>query len=128
MQESMTRGDWWDTAAPYGMNGYGYESGERVDMTGVRVAREITFAMMPGDPNCVARGVAELTDGRVYSFTVRKPGHAPTYDGRERPRLASLSGQSFGDLSNGLLNWEENGGRITETDAMRYRQEIHDLT
>ena len=56
MRESMTRGEWWDDSAPYGANGYEYHKGERI--TGYTVAREITFDMMPGDPNCAARGVA----------------------------------------------------------------------
>lgn len=124
--ESMTRGEWWDDAAPYGANGYSFGRGERVDMTGVRVAREVTFPMMPGDPNCVARGVAELTDGRVYQFTILKPGHSRECGGRRRVRFASLSRQSFGDLANGLIDWERNGGRMTDADAARYRQEVAD--
>lgn len=124
--ESMTRGEWWDESAPYGVNGYTFGRGERVDMTGVRVIREVTFAMMPGDPNCVARGVAELTDGRVYQFTVLKPDHARECDGRKRVRLASLSYQSFEGLSNALIDSEYRGRRMTGADAARYRQEVAD--
>jgi hypothetical protein len=122
MRETMARGEWWDVAAPYGTNGYQFGRGEVV--TGGTVLREVTFDMQPGDPNCVARGVAEMTDGRVYMFTVRKPGHGPEYDGRERPRLATLSRQGFAETAHGLLNWEEDGGRVSEGDAMLYRQEI----
>lgn len=122
---SMRTGEWWDDSAPYGVNAYAYGQGEVI--TGVQVAREVTFAMMPGDPNCVARGVAEMTDGRVYQFTILKPGHARKRDGRDRVRFASLSRQPFTELAHGLLNWEEDGGRITEGDAMLYRQEIDAL-
>jgi hypothetical protein len=127
MQESMTRGVWWDTAAPYGPNGYEYGRGE--DVTGHTVAREITFDMMPGDPNCIARGVAEMTDGRVYMFTVRKPGHATERDhnGRPRPRLASLSRQPFHETARGLVDWEAAGGRITPDAAAAYRDMISTL-
>lgn len=122
---SMRTGEWWDDSAPYGANLYEFGSGETVK--GVQVAREITFAMMPGDPNCAARGVAELTDGRVYQFTILRAEFARERDGRARVRFASLSRQPFTDLAHGLLNWEEDGGRITEGDAMRYRQEIDAL-
>lgn len=127
MQESMTRGVWWDTAAPYGPNGYEYGRGE--DVTGHTVAREITFDMMPGDPNCIARGVAEMTDGRVYRFTTLKPGHVTTrdHDGRPRPRLASLSRQSFHETARGLLESEFAGHRLTAEDVARYRDMINTL-
>ena len=127
MQESMTRGVWWDTSAPYGPNGYEYGRGE--DVTGHVVAREITFDMQPGDPGCVARGVAEMTDGRVYRFTVRKPGHDTVKDhnGRPRPRLASLSRQSFHETARGLLQWEADGHRIPPDDVARYSEMINAL-
>lgn len=127
MRESMTRGVWWDTAAPYGPNGYEYGRGE--DVTGHTVAREITFDMMPGDPNCIARGVAEMTDGRVYTFTVRKPGHATErdHDGRPRPRLASLTRMPFHEAARGLVDWEAAGGRIAPDAAAAYREKISTL-
>lgn len=125
MQESMTRGEWWDSSAPYGVNLYEFGRGEPV--IGHTVAREVTFDMMPGDPNCVARGVAEMTDGRVYMFTVLKPDHAREVDGRKRVRFASLSRRSFAETAHGLLNWEEDGGRVSEGDAMRYRHKIDTL-
>lgn len=127
MRESMTRGVWWDTAAPYGANGYEYGRGE--DVTGHTVAREITFDMMPGDPNCVARGVAEMTDGRVYSFTVLKSDHTTTFDndGRPRPRLATLSRQTFHETARGLLEWELAGHRLTPESAREYREQISAL-
>jgi len=127
MQESMTRGVWWDTAAPYGPNGYQYGRGE--DVTGHTVAREITFDMMPGDPNCIARGVAEMTDGRVYTFTVLKPGHATTrdHDGRPRPRLATLSRQTFHEAARGIVEWELAGHRLTPESARAYGEQISAL-
>lgn len=127
MQESMTRGTWWDSSAPYGPNGYEYGRGE--DVTGHTVAREITFDMQPGDPNCIARGVAEMTDGRVYTFTVVRPGHVTTRDhnDRPRPRLASLTRQSFHEAARGLLKWEADGHRITPGDVTRYGDMISEL-
>lgn len=127
MRETMARGTWWDTAAPYGPNGYQYGRGE--DVTGHVVLREITFDMMPGDPNCTARGVAEMTDGRVYRFTVRKPDHVTDrdHDGRPRPRLASLSRQPFHDTARGLLESEVLGKRVTPERAAQYRDMIDKL-
>lgn len=127
MQESMTRGVWWDGSAPYGPNGYEYGRGE--DVTGHTVAREITFDMMPGDPNCIARGVAEMTDGRVYTFTVRKSGHVTDRDhsGRPRPRLASLTRMPFHEAARGLLKWEADGHRIAPGDVARYGDMISEL-
>ncbi len=127
MQETMTRGTWWDTSAPYGPNGYRYGRGE--DVTGHTVMREVTFDMMPGDPNCVARGVAEMTDGRVYTFTVRKPGHATEHDhdGRPRPRLASLSRMPFHETAHTLLDWEFAGHRVSADAVADYRDEIGTL-
>lgn len=125
MQESMTRGEWWDSSAPYGVNLYEFGRGEPV--TGHTVAREVTFNMMPGDPNCTARGVAEMTDGRVYMFTVLKPDHAREIDGRERVRFASLSRQPFHETARGLVDWEATGGRITLDAAAAYREKISTL-
>lgn len=127
MRESMTRGVWWDTAAPYGPNGYQYGRGE--DVSGHTVAREITFDMMPGDPGCVARGVAEMTDGRVYRFTVRKSSHdtVTDHDGRVRLRLASLSREPFHETARGLLEWEAAGHRVTSADVERYGNMISAL-
>lgn len=127
MQETMTRGMWWDTAAPYGPNGYQYGRGE--DVTGHAVTREITFDMMPGDPGCVARGVAEMADGRVYTFTVRKPGHVTEvdHDGRPRPRLASLSRMPFHETARTLLDWEFAGHRVSAGAVADYREQISAL-
>ena len=131
MRESMTRGEWWDDSAPYGANGYEHHKGERI--TGAVVAREVAFAMQPGDPNCTARGVAEMRDGRVYMFTVLRPEFARERrehgerTGRMQTRFASLSRQSFADTAHSLLNWEEDGHRVSEGDAMLYRQEIDTL-
>lgn len=127
MQESMTRGTWWDSSAPYGANGYSFGRGE--DVSGHTVAREITFDMMPGDPNCIARGVAEMTDGRVYTFTVRKSGHATVRDhnDRPRPRLASLTRMPFHEAARGLLQWERDGHRISPEDVERYGYMISQL-
>lgn len=131
MRESMTRGEWWDDSAPYGTNGFQYRKGERI--TGMVIAREIAFAMMPGDPNCAARGVAETTDGRVYMFTVLRPEfarerrEAGERTGRKHTRFASLSRQSFADTAHGLLTWEEAGHRIAPDDVARYRREIDAL-
>lgn len=127
MTESMTRGVWWDGSAPYGANGYQYGRGE--DVTGHTVAREITFDMMPGDPNCVARGVAEMTDGRVYTFTVVKPDHVTVRDhnDRLRPRVASLVRTPFHETAWALLDWEAAGHRVSADDVARYRGEIASL-
>lgn len=124
MKESMTRGEWWDDSAPYGVNAYAFGNGEPV--RGHTVAREVTFDMQTGDPNCVARGVAEMTDGRVYQFTVLREDHARERDGRARVRFASLSRQTFADAAHGLLNWEEDGARVSMGAAMLYRREIDD--
>lgn len=131
MRESMTRGEWWDDSAPYGANGYEWHKGERI--TDAVVVREVAFTMMPGDPNCAARGVAEMTDGRVYMFTVLRPEwarerrEAGERTGRRHTRFASLSRQSFTDTAHDLLTWEEAGHRIAPGDAARYRQEIDAL-
>jgi hypothetical protein len=127
MRETMTRGMWWDTSAPYGPNGYQYGRGE--DVTGHTVMREITFDMMPGDPDCVARGVAEMTDGRVYTFTVRKSDHVTTRDndGRLRPRLASLSRLPFHETARTLLEWEFAGHRVSADAVAEYRELIDTL-
>ena len=127
MQESMTRGVWWDTAAPYGPNGYQYGRGE--DVTGHRGAREISFVLMRVDPICIARGVAVMTDGRVYTFTVLKPGHATTrdHDGRPRPRLATLSRQTFHEAARGIVEWELAGHRLTPESARAYGEQISAL-
>ncbi len=125
MRETMTRGEWWDDAAPYGANGYQFGRGETVREISVR--QEITFDMMPGDPNCVARGVAQMADGRVYTFTVLKPDRATERDGRVRVRLATLSRQPFHETARGLLMWEADGHRIDRADVARYVAEIDAL-
>lgn len=127
MQESMTRGEWWDESAPYGPNGYTYGRGERI--AGAQVAREVTFDMQPGDPNCVARGVAEMTDGRVYMFTVVREEFARNCpaDGRKRRRFASLSRQPFREAASELMAWEIAGHRIRPADAPEYMRKINSL-
>lgn len=127
MQESMTRGEWWDESAPYGANLYRYGRGERI--TGAVVAREVTFDMQPGDPNCTARGVAEMTDGRVYQFTVLQDRFARTCkaDGRKRVRFASLSRMPFHETAYELMMWEAAGHRILPGDIPRYQEMINAL-
>lgn len=122
---SMQTGEWWDDAAPYGANGYEYGRGEVI--RNVSVLREVTFEMMPGDPNCTARGVAEMTDGRVYQFTILRDDHGRERDGRRRVRFASLSRQPFHELARGLLDSEVLGKRVTPESAARYGEQISTL-
>lgn len=116
---SMRTGEWWDDAAPYGANGYTFERGEVVNMTGVRVAREFTFETT--DRQASARGTAELTDGRVYQFTILRPSFAREAGGRERVRLATLSRQDFRSLASGLLEFEIAGDRVASSKVDEYR-------
>jgi hypothetical protein len=109
----------WDRSAPYGVNGYSYGRGEWVDG---EVSQSVQFKMRAGD-QCIARGVMEMTDGRLYTWTVRAERHADMSGHR---RLATLmrSG-TFAELSHSLFAAEES--RIDPDRIAEYRAEIDAL-
>lgn len=119
---TMRTGERWDDNAPYGVNGYSFGRGEVVRGT---VAREFTFET--NDRQCALRGVAEMTDGRVYQFTLLRPEFAREKDGRERVRFAHLSREGYRDAARGLLEFEIVGKRVDPAKVDGYRAQADAL-
>ena len=106
MQESMTRGAWWDSSAPYGVNGYSFGRGEFVSEW--RPVREIGIRMRDGADVLTHTGVVELSDGRVYRFAIRT---GDGYWGDQPLKVASLLRQSFADAARLMVEMETGIGR-----------------
>lgn len=109
----------WDQSAPYGRNGYSFGRGEWVDGT---VLKSIQFKMREGD-QCLVRGVMEMDDGHVYTWTVLREGreHRP---GVPR-RLASRVRTSFAIAAREMLDFERD--RIDPDLIAGYREQVDAL-
>lgn len=81
MSDEFVNGEtFWDDYAPYGTHGYSFGRGEEV--TDWRVRRQVQF-LTPRSTVCIGLGVAELADGRVYRYSIRRENHALA-NGRRR--------------------------------------------
>jgi hypothetical protein len=108
-----------DRYAPYGTNGYSYGTGE--DVTDWHVARAVQF-MTPGSSVCVGVGVAEMTDGRVYLYCIRRPNHAEN----GRRKFASL--QHLGTFESwARLSWGNERQFVDPASIPHYQAQIDAL-
>ena len=110
----------WDAAAPYeGPTLYARHEGREVVGPFVRT---VQFRMSAGD-SCIARGVMEAADGRLYTWTVRAGKHA---DRKGHRRLATLlrSG-TFEENARGLFAFERH--RIDPDRIAEYGAQLNAL-
>lgn len=113
LSSAFEDGSFWDNAAPYGPNGYA--RGEGREISGRLVFGFVTDL----SAQVLARGVMEGTDGAVYLWTVRRPGHE---DLNGRTRLATRTHQTVREAAGGLLELER--GFINPDAYAGYREQI----
>lgn len=120
-ERAEREGLWWDSDAPYGIHKYTFGRGKWVPAW--EVSRNVIFYMTRWDV-LMARGVAEMRDGRVYRYAIRRPGR---WEENTPLRLASLCYGDFVTEARGMFERESYAGTLDPDSAQDARAQVQAL-